>query len=476
MGVEVKLVNTTVEVDDTIAVQNALHDQFVIAGKAAGVCYGPEDYFDKGYNNPDKAFTRATGALAHGHYSTFEHGHLTFHIKCSKIAAMILNSTRLYNTSEKSARYTEMIGTTDLEKKLYDKWKNIFINLIKANKEVSPEKFLHVKSDKDIEKIAMENARYLLSISTPTQLEFTVPYGRALLLPDWIDDFVDTIICILESNYYDTNIFNHQIRNICGELTSISMKIDDLTRLIAKDARPQQDEYTPKNYKSLGIDFSLLVSNFSIYEKFVGDGSETTEYVLDAIKEWFKEPLKDNHNSDSYKIRYECSFAALAQLERHRTLKYQFDFLRYYSGFYYKSESFYVPRIILKDVIFKKEWLKDCESLNNQGIIIQANMVAVEESGNIIDFYTKAKDRMCMRAQLETAEITKKTLESFFLKNKDNFSKPIQCIIENTYHYASDDNKDGPGAFGFGLRCTYKDFTCLEACPYFKQRVPNRIV
>ena len=469
MGVEVKLVNTTVEVDDTIAVQNALHDQFIIAGKAAGVCYGPEDYFDKGYNNPDKAFTRATGALAHGHYSTFEHGHLTFHIKCSKIAAMILNSTRLYNTSEKSARYTEMTGTTDLEIKLYDKWKNIFINLIKANKEVSPEKFLHIKSDKDIEKIAMENARYLLSISTPTQLEFTVPYGRALLLPEWINNFTISLETIIGSRNYKDNIYYDHLRSICNELYKISECIYDLVRLEPNDISAKDSHYMPCNYKSLGIDFSLLVSYYDIYEKFLkGEDPVSTETILDYIEEEWFEPVRNIRNiGDNYTISYSCSFAALAQLERHRTLKYQFNFLKD------QIYDFYIPRLIINTYDFSEEWIRDCNKIKNEGIIIQGNMVKVIESGNIIDFYTKAKDRMCMRAQLEVADITEQTIRSF-LYNKDNFSEPIQYILNNTYQLTLDD--DGKEKCDCGLRCTYSDFTCLEACPYFKQRFPDRIV
>ena len=89
------------------------------SGKSAGICYMP-DSLETLFSEPiEKTEKRAKGTLASGHHSVF--GHVTYNLSLEgipKILAMILNNEKIYNTSEKSARYTKM-EPSDKEKALY---------------------------------------------------------------------------------------------------------------------------------------------------------------------------------------------------------------------------------------------------------------------------------------------------------------------------------------------------------------------
>ena len=96
------------------------------SGKSAGICYLP-DTLDVLFNEPiEKTEKRAQMNIQSGHHSVF--GHATYNLSLEgipKILAMILNNEKVYNTSEKSARYTVM-QTSDEEQELYDKWIEIY--------------------------------------------------------------------------------------------------------------------------------------------------------------------------------------------------------------------------------------------------------------------------------------------------------------------------------------------------------------
>lgn len=66
-----------------------------------------------------------------GHHSVFGHAHYNLIFEgIPKILAMILNNEKIYNTSEKSARYTKMEPSEE-EKVLYEKWIEKYKKVIK---------------------------------------------------------------------------------------------------------------------------------------------------------------------------------------------------------------------------------------------------------------------------------------------------------------------------------------------------------
>ena len=155
------------------------------SGKSAGICYLP-DTLDVLFNeDSSKTEKRAKGTLASGHHSVF--GHVTYNLALEgipKILAMILNNEKIYNTSEKSARYTKM-EPSEKEKVLYEKWIEIFKNEIQS-------KYSNI-DEKRAKKLAQENARYLISVFTPaTIMEYTVSFGQLNYIAHWFEKFVKT--------------------------------------------------------------------------------------------------------------------------------------------------------------------------------------------------------------------------------------------------------------------------------------------
>ena len=141
----------------------------ILSGKFGGTCYAKEGYETIKQQPVEKAIKRAENTAKNGHHSVYQHAMVTMEIQCSKILAMLLNSIGVSNTSEKSARYTKMKPQSELEEQLYYKWHDIFANLIK--KEYA-DKF----TEKEIDKLAFENARYMISVFTPTSMVYSLPF------------------------------------------------------------------------------------------------------------------------------------------------------------------------------------------------------------------------------------------------------------------------------------------------------------
>ena len=68
--------------------------------------------------------------MSSNHHSVFGHPQYNFVFEeIPKIMAMILNNEKVYDTSEKSARYTKMKPSEE-ERVLYEKWIQIYKNRI----------------------------------------------------------------------------------------------------------------------------------------------------------------------------------------------------------------------------------------------------------------------------------------------------------------------------------------------------------
>ena len=236
------------------------------SGKAAGICYLPDTVETLFAESSEKTARRANMNIASGHHSVF--GHPTYNLILEgvpKIIAMIINNEKMYNTSEKSARYTRMAGT-DEEMALYEKWIAIFSEQIKSH---YPQ-----FEDKRIKKLAQENARYLISVFTPaTIMEYTVNFGQLNYIINWAKDFI-------ASDRQD----------------AFSMKL--------KSALKEFLEAMP-DLEVEGLDSRIKGRSFSLF----------------ATRER-KEEFGEN-----YCTTYLASFAELAQAQRHRTLSYEMSLL-----------------------------------------------------------------------------------------------------------------------------------------------------
>ncbi len=239
----------------------------IFSGKSAGICYLP-DSIETLFSEPlEKTQRRANGNIKSGHHSVF--GHPTYNLILEgvpKILAMILNNEKMYNTSEKSARYTIMEPSIQ-EKELYEKWIDIYKNQISKK---YPE-----FDAKRVKKLAQENARYLISVFTPaTIMEYTVNFGQLNYIINWAKDYIKN-----------------------EEDTTFSLKMKKVFKDFLEAIPDLEIE---------GLDSRVKNRAFSMFAKRKNRQEEFGE---------------------NYCTNYLASFAQLAQAQRHRTLSYEMTLL-----------------------------------------------------------------------------------------------------------------------------------------------------
>lgn len=312
------------------------------SGKSAGICYLP-DTLETLFSEPEeKTVRRVNGNIKSGHHSVF--GHPTYNLSMEgipKILAMILNNEKMYNTSEKSARYTIM-EPSEQEKELYEKWIEIYKKEITKN---YPE-----FDEKRVQKLAQENARYLISVFTPaTVMEYTVNFGQLNYIINWAKDYI--------AEEPDT-AFSKKLKVVFEEFLK-----------------------SLPDFEVEGLDSKVKNRKFSFF----------------ASRKNRKEEFGEN-----YCTTYLASFAQVAQAQRHRTISYEMTLL--------DTPQYYIPPII-KGTELEKEWLEDISSLEEffpQGMLIQVN-----ERGTIENFVLKCTERLCGAAQLEIMEQTNITMKKY---------------------------------------------------------------
>ena len=336
------------------------------SGKSAGICYLPDTLETLFSESPEKTKKRVKGNLESGHHSVF--GHATYNLSLEgipKIIAMILNNEKIYNTSEKSARYTKMEPSEE-EKSLYEKWIEIY-------KTVISKKYPNF-DEKKVQKLAQENARYLISVFTPaTIMEYTVSFQQLNFIVSWFEDYIEK---------EPETLFSKKLKQAMKEFLKAlpDLKVEKL------------------NPRLKGKNLSLFA-------------------VRDRKEEF----------GENYSTTYLASFAELAQAQRHRTLYYEMSLL--------DQAKYYVPKII-KNTNLEEQWIKDISSLEQyypQGMLVKVN-----ERGTAENFILKCTERLCGAAQLEIMEQTQETMNKYLEAVKDNsaiyeyllpYSKGARCTF-----------------------------------------------
>ena len=336
------------------------------SGKSAGICYLPDTVETLFAEAPEKTQRRANGNLESGHHSVFGHAHYNLILEgIPKILAMILNNEKIYNTSEKSARYTKM-QPSKREKNLYEKWIDIY------KEEISKE--YPDFDEKKVQKLAQENARYLIIVFTPaTIMEYTVSFEQLNFIISWFEDYIE---------YEPETEFSTKLKSAMKEFLEAlpDLKVEKL------------------NPRVKGTKLSLFAKR-------------------DRAEEF----------GENYSTTYLASFAQLAQAQRHRTLAYEMTLL--------EKPEYYVPRII-RGTELEKEWLKDISSLKES--YPQGMLVRVNERGTLENFILKCTERLCGAAQLEIMEQTVITMNKYLDAVKGNsvienellpYSKGARCTF-----------------------------------------------
>lgn len=329
------------------------------SGKSAGICYLQDTLETLFSEDKEKTQKRANGTLKSGHHSVF--GHPTYNLSLEgipKILAMILNNEKMYNTSEKSARYTKMQPSKE-EKELYEKWIEIY-------KDCISQKYQKI-DEKRVQKLAQENARYLISVFTPaTVMEYTVNFGQLNYIVHFFENYID--------DETKTSKFDIKLKEVFKEFLK---ELPDL--------------------KIEGLNADMKKRGLSFF----------------ANRKDRKEEFGEN-----YSTTYEGSFAELAQAQRHRTLYYEVNFL--------DTFKYYVPPII-RGTSLEKEWLKDISSL--QDYYPQGMLLKINERGTVENFVLKCTERLCGAAQLEITEQTNITMKKYLEAVKENNKEVYEYLL-----------------------------------------------
>ena len=346
-----------------------------LSGKIAGVCYDKEGYKHLENEPEEKTKRRVNMTLNNGHHSVYDHIMISFNLQnIPKILAMVLNNEHQYTTSEKSARYTPVIRQensiiTENEERLYNKWVDIFKVKIKS-------RYGYIYNDAKIQKLAQENARYLVTVFMPTQMIYSTSLRQINYIASWMQNYI--------LNADMNNEFEKKLANSMREL------IDELEKAnVLEDGLLKNEKY-----RSLSI------------------------FGKDLDK-------KEEHFGYIYSTLYKGSFAQYAQAHRHRTLDYQLEIL--------DKKEYFIPPIITDDQMLVDEWLGDMKIVS--GVTPQGELVKISEIGKYEDFILKCKERLCSAAQLEIMLQTRDTLLKY-KKALEEANNPLAKDIEKYSHGA----------------------------------------
>lgn len=323
------------------------NDYDMFSGRMAGVCYMSSTFAELQKEDSAKTIKRINLTKSNGHHSVYDHESITMYLNdIPKILAMVINNEHQYTTSEKSARYTKMTLTQG-EQTLYNKWLEIFKNrILKKYASDYPQFF----TPNRIEKLAQENARYLISVFTPTSMVYTTTYRQLNYLVAFLNDYI---------NKPNKNTFESKLAGV-------------------------MQEFVEKLKGTKFIDEKLSVNDKNRHLSLFANGLECEEYF-----------------GDVYCTTYLASFAELAQAQRHRTINYQMTLT---------ENEYYVPPIIRDNDDLVAIWLSDIKSIGNYP---QGTLLKITEMGTLDNFILKMYERKCTFAQLEINQITSATLKKY---------------------------------------------------------------
>lgn len=398
----------------------SMEDLTKLSGHAAGVCYMPDTFGALMCEPKEKTMRRANGTKASGHHSVFDHAFINLSLEnIPKGLAMVLNNEQFYNTSEKSARYTKMV-LKEGEQKLFDKWLDTYKNLIRDEYQA---KYPNIFTEKKIEKLAQENARYLISVFTPTTMVYTVSLRQLNYLCAMMQHEIDN-----PSN----DFYKALVPAMSDFVTSIQngLKTEVWEQKLSQDDDPVHRRILFDYIKDGNV-------NRVYYDKDLAEGVNAKNAHLSLIK---RSIAPETYFGDVFCTSYKGSLAQLAQAQRHRTISYDMTLL--------DTPEFYVPKIIRMSDELTREWKNDCES--QASVFPQGLLVNINEYGSLDKFILKMKERKCTFAQLEIDNQTTDTLNRYVaeLKRKGH---PQAEMLEKYTH---------------GSRCTFPDYKCSSPCGF----------
>lgn len=343
--------------------QCPLEEAMQISGIASAICYEEGEFEQILEQPPERAEKRVKNNIKSGHHSVTGHVDYIFALSgIPKIIAMLLNNEKEYNTSERSARYVRM-HPEGLELELYEKWLDIFSDVIREKcprlvelEELDRQKNPKVEPNR-VKKLAQENARYFISVFTPsTNMAYKTSIRQAGYIIHW-------------------------------------------ARLLAQRKDTPFYQMLSPYLIELADTMSAALENFELNDM------KNRNFSL------FAERVRREIFDEVYSTNYVGTFAQLAQAHRHRSLSYEMIIPDY------QTAEFFIPPIIKDDEKLCEEYIADMKKIAHrypQGMKIQIN-----ERGTPEGFILKCLERKCGAAQLEICTQTEITLIRYVMETEN---------------------------------------------------------
>ena len=287
---------------------------------------------------------------------------------------------------------------------LYDKWKEIFKGKIdKVYGKCQP---FFDKDGKKSTKLAQENARYMLSVFTPTNMVYTTSFRQLNYLYHWMQQ-----------------------------------EIENPSNSFYKQLIPAMKE------------FSVWCENKNLVSNSLNDGKNRSFSL-------FGEPNIEKSWSNIYQDDYMASFACLAQLHRHRSINYSIEKNSFKNNFA-ENNLYFIPPILKDDEKLVKAYLKDIASVGES--LPQGTMIHISEQGNLDTFILKAKERNCTMAQLEIANLTFAQTKEYHSSLDKKYQEFVKENNPNAQIVKEMANRLEP--LTHGARCT-AGYNCASPCAF----------
>ena len=406
-----------------------------VSGKNAGVCYMKESYFNSNVTDTEKANKRCDNTWISGHHSISGHERVKVLLEgIPKALAMVLNNLQNYDTSEKSGRYTEMVGSTDIEKQLYEKWCNKLNGVLE---ELIPE-IPEAKRNK----IALENARMMLSIFTPTTMIYTTSVREWNYIVDWVERYKVDFESKEKTDFEKVFAFDEKLIESMEWLVS-EIKASQIYFEQLRDT---------KNYKFHTYHESFMFDVEGDFECETTEEQGNIRLFLHSL----------NAQSNMIVVRDTASFAMLAQLQRHRTGRVQM----WVDTVDDEALNFYIPVFLLTNEKYNylcDEWLNDMDSLCKAHILPIGYLVKFAYTVALDKSVLMFKERVCGAAQVEIRYFARAVLGALSEMAKNNL---LECDEDTAAFLKRATNDKGELTY---RKCC--DTQCKNKCIEMSERV-----
>lgn len=396
-----------------------IKDIKILTGINASMCYMKGSYDDIIEKKTSEKLQRMTEVISGEriHHAINDHINISICFEgISKWCCILLNSLHVYATCEKSGRYTEMTPNTEQEKEMYHKWIDILTKRIKT---VYPD-----MEDAQINKLAMENARGMLSITTESSnMVYTTDIRTWNYILYWLEKWEEVSHYMLDETFT-----NPKSKELFGNVPLLPYSFLQIVR------RPMFDLYEAIDSTGVGVSyigkpkkpcFGLVQEMVYLTEYY----SQNSEMSIDTLTNLLSEVDNIDVYADSvnYVTRSYVSYIAFADEIRHRSIDYSMSL---------SHTSVFIPYIL--DAKESEEWILDMAKVKqySESCFIQADMVLMEERGTLENlYYSKASERLCGAPQLEVAHDVAKTIISVAkcLENVDGFYADKIKSLTKTY-------------------------------------------